>query len=348
MNKRNYGLDVIRIFCAISIFAFHSITNANCTYSSFLHPYFRRGALCMTGFFMLSGFALMNANDNKNFTNISEKIIFFKKRLRAIIPSYLVIGVLFMAFLNTDSTKEVLLALPIEVTGTQMLFNDMFHFFNNGGTWFITSFLVAYFLFPYFHEIIQSISNRSITKLFVILSAFLFYVPVMTHMLELNSIYSSPIFRAMEFFLGICLAKIQEDFNSRYDRGYLYYLAYVALIVFSFGFSYFNIESYDNYSFYNCIAIPCFSIMLLKSTTVVLKSERIMRLLKYLSSISYDFFLVSFFVWPVVLRISYGFNVNNIMLIIMCFLVNFTMAVVFYEVFDNKVFKMMFERKKIT
>lgn len=196
----------------------------------------------MTGFFMLSGFALMKAYKNNRLTEINEKMKFFKKRLRTIMPSYLVVCILFMLFLNTNSIDEVLLALPIEATGTQLFFSDMFHFFNNGGTWFVTSFLVAYFLFPYLQEIVCSITSRTAMILFVVLSFFLFYIPVMTHILGINSVYSSPIFRTIEFFLGMCLAKVQEDISLRYTGVLLYYLAYLALIVLAYGFDYFNRE----------------------------------------------------------------------------------------------------------
>ncbi len=86
-TKRLVGLDLFRIVSASIILAFHSNIHFGCTYGM-LNEFIKNGAVMMTGFFMMSGFALYYVYSDKNMNQISVVAQFYIKRLAGIIPSY--------------------------------------------------------------------------------------------------------------------------------------------------------------------------------------------------------------------------------------------------------------------
>ena len=56
-QNRIVGLDFFRVILAVLVFVFHSNMHFGCDYGIFNH-FARMGAIAMTGFFMLSGYAL--------------------------------------------------------------------------------------------------------------------------------------------------------------------------------------------------------------------------------------------------------------------------------------------------
>ena len=265
MEEFKYSWLSAYVFCALSIFFFHTIDWLKCDYG-ILHGYFARGALCMTGFFILSGFALTTSHYDKKFEHSKEYLVFYKKRILSLFPSYWILLTLYLLIFNTESLKNVFLSLPIEYTGSHMFFENMFHFLCNGGTWFITCFILCYFVFPLLLGIFRELTAKTKVRIFCVITLFLVYAPVYTHMMKIPSIYSNPTFRMMEFALGVIIALMKKEgvvlkLTERQKKMSIYF-GFVLLVLVANAFGIIGIESFDNYSFYDCIAIPIFSIIL--------------------------------------------------------------------------------------
>ena len=69
------------------------------------------------------------------------------------------------------------------------------------------------------------------------------------------------------------------------------------------------------------------------------------KILQYLSSISYVFFLAQFFVWPSVpVLLSYVNTDNNIIRIIIAFILCIMLSIFFYEVFEKHLNKYLINK----
>ena len=89
-NQRVIGLDLIRVSLAVLIFMFHShIHVLKCDYG-ILNGFVSMGAIAMTGFFLLSGYAINLSSDSKDMSDIKEIKRFYTKRLISILPLYYV------------------------------------------------------------------------------------------------------------------------------------------------------------------------------------------------------------------------------------------------------------------
>ena len=66
-RRRIFGLDVLRIICALLIYGRHSITMFGCTYGTVWdQKIIDTTAFVMTCFFILSGFSLYYVNRNRD------------------------------------------------------------------------------------------------------------------------------------------------------------------------------------------------------------------------------------------------------------------------------------------
>ena len=74
-KNRIIGLDILRVLFALIIFFFHSRVHLGCEFGV-LNDFFKTPMIGMTGFFMLSGYALMVAYGNKNMWEKSSIVLF--------------------------------------------------------------------------------------------------------------------------------------------------------------------------------------------------------------------------------------------------------------------------------
>ena len=159
-GQRIIGLDYLRISLAVLVFLFHSHSHVlKCDYGV-LNGFVSMGAIAMTGFFLLSGYALNLSN--KNFENARDVKKFYIKRLIAILPlyyAYAAINVAINIFRNgTTAAIEELILFPTEFLGIQSVFASLFPYSHNGGSWFISCILICYLLYP----LLQIISRKSV------------------------------------------------------------------------------------------------------------------------------------------------------------------------------------------
>ena len=136
VNQRIIGLDLIRISLAVLIFMFHShIHVLKCDYG-FFNGFIRMGAIAMTGFFLLSGYAINLSSGSKDMSDNKEIKRFYTKRLISILPLYytwaLIVIVTKIVAKGIPALWEELILFPVETLGIQSVFSTLFPYSHNG------------------------------------------------------------------------------------------------------------------------------------------------------------------------------------------------------------------------
>lgn len=334
--KRLVGLDLFRIFAALFVFLFHT-EHIKCTYG-ILQSFISMGATFMTGFFMLSGFSLYYVVVCRKFHFSYESIVnFYRKRLIRLMPIYLTISTIWVFFFSKIGIKKELFLLPVSMLGIESVFTSLFNVSHYGGTWFISCILFCYFIFPLFYILI---SKESIKYMYILCVFVLVYSPFVVEFFKLASIYSNPYFRTLEFLIGMIICNLWLKYRNCMKCQYLFsfkliileFLLFVAVITYFTNFKFY----FRNYMLYNIFCLPFFSIMIFSLAGLKNKYLEASLIIKYLSNISYVFFLAQFFVWRTTPTILRFFNVDgNIVRILTSFTICLILSILFYECIDK-------------
>lgn len=291
---RVVGLDYMRISLAMLVFLFHSHCYVlKCDYG-ILNGFVNMGAIAMTGFFLLSGYALNLSNGS--FENASDIKKFYIKRLISILPlyyAYAAINVAINIFQNgTSAVIEELILFPTEFIGIQSVFASLFPYSHNGGSWFISCILICYFLYPLLQLISKRLSDKARMTIILILSGILLYSPFVEHYFGLQSIYSNPFFRAIEFSIGVLVSQLNmDDITESKLISLLRKPAACIITVFCLvaGTTVaVHIGIPGDFMLYNWIALPCFISLLVSLGHIKFKENRAVR---YFSNLSFSLFL---------------------------------------------------------
>jgi len=293
-GQRIIGLDYLRISLAVLVFLFHSHSHVlKCDYGV-LNGFVSMGAIAMTGFFLLSGYALNLSN--KNFENARDVKKFYIKRLIAILPlyyAYAAINVAINIFRNgTTAAIEELILFPTEFLGIQSVFASLFPYSHNGGSWFISCILICYLLYPLLQIISRNLSNRDRMAIILIFSGILLYSPLVEHYFGLQSIYSNPFFRALEFSIGILVSQVNMDKTADNKlvsllRKPAACIATILCLVAGTSLAV-HIGIPGDFMLYNWIALPCFVSLLISLGHIRFKETKTVQ---YLSNLSFSIFL---------------------------------------------------------
>lgn len=311
----------------------------NCDYG-FLNGFVRMGAIAMTGFFMLSGYAINLSSGSKDMSDMKEIKRFYTKRLISILPLYYawaIINIVINIISKGDSVIwEELILLPIETLGLQTVFSTLFPYSHNGGSWFISCILICYFFFPFLHQLSNHCYDKERLVVIMILSALLLYSPFVQSYLNLQSIYSNPCFRLMEFTIGvlICQMNSNEDTKCRI----IHFLRKPAvccftIIVLVVGVSIaFYIGIPRNFMLYNWVALPCFISLLISLGYHKFNKMRDLKIIQYLSALSFSIFLSQIIaVWHIVRHSMNYFGCDdNLVKIIVSAILCFVLANFFH------------------
>lgn len=347
-HKRVIGLDLMRISMAFLIFMFHSrIHVLQCSYG-ILNSFVDMGAIAMTGFFLLSGYVINLSYGRKNMSDSKILKHFYLKRLISIIPLYFVwASILVTANIvinGKNAAIEEIVLFPVELLGIQSVFSSLFSFSHNGGSWFISCILICYFLFPLLQIITKKISDRNRIVLIFALSAILLWSPFVQNYFHLQTIYSNPFFRAIEFSIGILVSQLNTSYSpckiiSFIRKPFVCIASLVCLIGGIIAARIINIRA--DYMLYNWLALPCFISLLISLGSYNYRKLQNSKVIKYLSELSFCIFLGQIiYVWYIVNYILeyYGCNIN-IMKIMVSFFIVFCIANVlhfFVEVPSSK------------
>lgn len=332
-RKRIWELDCFRFFCVFSIFLFHTYYKINCTFGV-VNDFARMGAVCMSGFFMLSGYSLYYSySDKKGMMELSQLKHFYKTRFIALLPKYYIMYLLYMLFLNRDDLATSIVLIPIELTGTQMMFGSLAQYSHNGGTWFVSCLVICYLLFPFIKEIVSQLNHHTKIIALAVIIGILLYIPFMTTFLKTVGVYNNPMFRLIEFALGMILSSLKqesEEFGfAKYMFGnrFIHIMGYIVLVFLVEGAMYFQI-AVDNWSLYNWIVIPMFSLILLSVGGLNLLPF-IETVLAKFAAISYEFFLVQYFTWPIT-EYTIGLNGSVFFRFVFALIVNLFLSIILH------------------
>ena len=301
-KHRMAGLDILRIICALLIFMRHSITMFGCTY---VIPHLDGLVVQLTNpvmstFFIISGFSLYYSYHGKPELSTESAVIFYKKRMITILPPYFLLHILWL-FSSSDSVARWIVLTPFELTGLQSMYTNIFGILHNGGTWFISCLAISYFIFPLVRGLIDRLSHNG--KLFALIAAVLLIVYIMCVdvYFQLGDNYTNPIFRAIEFFIGLVLMATlisarRQNISVR-KQIILMLFAAVSVIVFLYCLTSNTLLIYSSISKSNLLLYPIIVIMLVAFYYWRCTFLENSRPLKYLSALSYYFFLMQFITW---------------------------------------------------
>lgn len=352
-TQRLIGLDFLRIALALLVFFFHSRIHFECSYG-IMNNFVQMGAIAMTGFMLLSGYVLYVTYHTRVLIEKVQLKQFYLKRLISILPLYYSIAILHIACgLITGKTsfvKEIVL-FPIETLGLQSVFTSLFSYSHNGGTWFISCILICYAVYPLMQSLIELMSAKGKLILLGLLVVILLYSPIVQHLFHLADLYSNPFFRMQEFFIGVILANFacnNRESVSKFSiktRTMMLTLIIIFLILgvtlaVSIGIPY-------DFMLYNWIALPSFSVIILILGSMSLQKCQHNKMLNYLSSISFTFFLCQVLpLWGICRRIvEYLNSTNNGLKIIISFAICFVGAILIHEFIEKPSAKIL--KKKL-
>ena len=340
MKKRRIGWDFLRILMALMVFSFHANIHINLKYGA-ITEFISVGAICMTGFFILSGAVLSYTNYEKEFSSIDNRLVFYKKRLLAIMPLYWFVMINFYLEQGFPDGLDRALMIPIEILGIQSPFLGSFYFGHNGGTWFVSCLLFCYVAFPLVNDIIKRMSMKRLLCLLITFSIIDIYSELIVAYFSFGEFYSTPFMRMVQFFLGCLICSILLRLKTRVRREIcwgisitLIFLLSLVLTILVKKKTFFEVAYLQRMATYNFIVLPCFVILVGLFYFLDFKSNIIAKTICFINKFCYAFFLAQFFVWDKSEAIYELFDINDnkirfIIALLVCVIIT---AILYFDV----------------
>lgn len=238
--------------------------------------------------------------------------------------------------------------ISMQIIPLQAFFPGMFNYFLNGGLWFISVLLFLYLLFPYFYHIVKSIQN---VKCFLLFTYILGVFPLVINCYYPNpALYHLPYFRICEFLMGMITCKI--FIKSKKGECRIFYILFMLLIIFFsvsilFKNNFFNdVKFGNNYMYYDTVILIFFPITVLQiSKNSFLNDIFNNKFSDFLGKIAYSFYIAQF---VCIYIVDHTFKMNNYygmdktLFLILSFLLNLFIAIIFYEIFEKRISKKLF------
>ena len=287
----------------------------------------------------MSGYVLEYTSCGRNLSDKNEIKRFYIKRLITILPLYYAYAIINVAINilwkgETAAIQELIL-FPIETLGIQTFYSSLFPYSHNGGSWFISCILICYFIFPLLFQLTRCLTNRVRLTILILLICVLLWSPIIVHLLKLETIYSNPFFRILEFTIGIVVAQLNTSMTKSRIISLLQSSASCILTIFILvsGVTIaYHIDIPHDYMLYSWVALPCFVSLLFSLGSLHFDRLQNSKVIKYLSALSFALFLSQLsVVWHFVNRAFAMNNIHsNIANIILAALICFFIANVLY------------------
>ena len=334
-SERAAGLDLFRVLSVFLVFIFQTHIHHHCSYGP-LNGFVSMGAIFMTAFFMLSGFVLYLTYSKQNLIDIRLLKSFYLKRIIGIIPLYYASALIYVLCFGKETLSQKILLVPIDMLGLQSTFSSLFEVSHHDGTWFISCLLLAYLAFPFMQEVIKQLGTKAkIAAIFVCASALL-WAPLIVHSFSTDSIYASPFYRGLEFFIGALLCSLPQKAKFLYSLK-AFAVEFVTLVLIVSVAVHYEI-SVGNYMLYNWVALPAFALMILTLSGLKSPSLQNSAVLRYASAASYAFFMAQTFNTNIESYLYRTWNIdNNYIKIAISVAVCTSIAIAMHELFEKKV-----------
>ena len=333
ISQRAAGLDLFRVLAALMVLLFHCHIHHGSDFGV-LTGFVSMGAIFMSAFFMLSGYVLFLTYREQPLVQMANLKRFYLKRLVGILPLYYVVALVYVLFLGQESAVQNLLLLPVEMLGLQSVFPALFQVSHNDGTWFISCLLLAYLAFPLMQEAVKQMSTRAKYVALGICTLALFWAPLVVHAFSAESIYANPFFRGLEFFIGVllCSLPVKSKLWGTWKAFFVELIVLVGLVSAGVHLHF----SVGNFMLYDWVAVPVFACMML--TLARLKSPRLQgsAVLRYMSAVTYAFFLVQAFNTEMERWIFFTLGIqNNAAMIVVSVVLCGLMAVALHHIVEK-------------
>lgn len=338
MEKREHLaiLDIIKICCAVLIYMRHSITMFGCTYGSSLVD----GLICATTspimvcFFVVSGFSIYYNNSNRNLLDAGELRTFYKKRFITLFPIYILVHMLsYVLVVNTVQQK--IYSTPVELLGLQSMYGGLFGISHSGATWFISSLLLGYFIYPLVQELLKMNQRCIYLVTSVIFFVLVYSEVVMLQIFGVQPGYVNPVFRAMQVAFGaaLCMAFTEDDKGNNKKAAIMMVANLIITgLLTAFALHYkMGIEYVTTPIYYYLIAFAMLISIKLKPRLLT-KSK----LIKYAGSLTFYFFILQVFLWRLSAKVCglTGFESNKGKLLV-SFVLCVALSIICKELFDK-------------
>lgn len=349
-KHRIFGVDIIRIMCALLIYMRHSVTMFGCSYGSSSIDNFILGTTSpvMSMFFIVSGFSIYYNNKVEDW-NIKETKSFYIKRAIQIFPTLLLIHVLWLV-IGPDTIARWIVLTPLSVLGLQSMFPNIFGILHNGGTWFISCILIAYFTFPITCGIIDTFKKRTMWVVTVAVMLAIVYFSTVGGHYSLGDLYINPVFRCLEFTFGVCLS---ASFNTIEKRNVKLSTSavLVALVVFTVivwhSIWYQTIVPVAGVQSIIFVLYPWIALMLYESYITRCVKLETNAIINYASGLTYYFFIFQLILWIVTTwfvqligpYMEVYFSMNSIKLVssfVICVLISIVVCELYDKPIKNK------------
>lgn len=338
MEKREHLaiLDIIKICCAVLIYMRHSITMFGCTYGSSLVD----GLICATTspimvcFFVVSGFSIYYNNSNRNLLDAGELRTFYKKRFITLFPIYILVHMLsYVLVVNTVQQK--IYSTPVELLGLQSMYGGLFGISHSGATWFISSLLLGYFIYPLVQEPLKMNQRCIYLVTSVIFFVLVYSEVVMLQIFGVQPGYVNPVFRAMQVAFGaaLCMAFTEDDKGNNKKAAIMMVANLIITgLLTAFALHYkMGIEYVTTPIYYYLIAFAMLISIKFKPRLLT-KSK----LIKYAGSLTFYFFILQVFLWRLSAKVCglTGFESNKGKLLV-SFVLCVALSIICKELFDK-------------
>lgn len=335
-KERLVILDIIKICCAVLIYMRHSITMFGCTYGSSLVD----GLICATTspimvcFFVVSGFSIYYNNSNRNLLDAGELRTFYKKRFITLFPIYILVHMLsYVLVVNTVQQK--IYSTPVELLGLQSMYGGLFGISHSGATWFISSLLLGYFIYPLVQELLKMNQRCIYLVTSVIFFVLVYSEVVMLQIFGVQPGYVNPVFRAMQVAFGaaLCMAFTEDDKGNNKKAAIMMVANLIITgLLTAFALHYkMGIEYVTTPIYYYLIAFAMLISIKFKPRLLT-KSK----LIKYAGSLTFYFFILQVFLWRLSAKVCglTGFESNKGKLLV-SFVLCVALSIICKELFDK-------------
>lgn len=338
MEKREHLaiLDIIKICCAVLIYMRHSITMFGCTYGSSLVD----GLICATTspimvcFFVVSGFSIYYNNSNRNLLDAGELRTFYKKRFITLFPIYILVHMLSYVLVE-NTLQQKIYSTPVELLGLQSMYGGLFGISHSGATWFISSLLLGYFIYPLVQELLKMNQRCIYLVTSVIFFVLVYSEVVMLQIFGVQPGYVNPVFRAMQVAFGaaLCMAFTEDDKGNNKKAAIMMVANLIItglLTVFALHYK-MGIEYVTTPIYYYLIAFAMLISIKFKPSLLT-KSK----LIKYAGSLTFYFFILQVFLWRLSAKVCglTGFESNKGKLLV-SFVLCVALSIICKELFDK-------------